>query len=130
MGIDRDLLDFKLPEKKYKVAKSKFYQQLLDCWFAIRTRPPMSSYDILNGYLLCNQNIQIGGSCLTIAVMNGMKQYLKTRLLDIVDNNGNFLEFGQLQHKLPIRISNLEYYGLQKSIKKDWLDKIKSYNVE
>ena len=30
LGIEKDLLDFKLPEENYKVAKTKFYQQLLD----------------------------------------------------------------------------------------------------
>ena len=31
LGIEKDLLDFKLPEQNYKVAKTKFCQQLLDC---------------------------------------------------------------------------------------------------
>ena len=47
LGIEKDLLEFKLPEQNYKVDKTKLYQQLLDCWFSVKTRPPISTEDIL-----------------------------------------------------------------------------------
>ena len=72
-GIEKDILDFKLTEGYYKVARTKFYQQLLDCWFNTKTRPPMSAEEILHEYLLYNQFIKLGGSSLTITIMNNEK---------------------------------------------------------
>ena len=50
----------KLPEQNYKVAKTKFDQQLLDCWFSVKTKRPTSTEDILREYILYNQYIKIG----------------------------------------------------------------------
>ena len=33
LGIEKEFLDFKPSECHYKVARTKFYQQVLDCWF-------------------------------------------------------------------------------------------------
>ena len=62
--------------------------------------------------------------------MNNEKRYLKTRIADILGNNGNFLEYKDILQKLPLRLSFLEYMGLQLAIKKDWQEKIKSHNFE
>ena len=98
-------MDFKLPEQNYKVAKTKFYQQLLDCWFSVKTRPPISTEDILPEYILYNQYIKIGGSCLTITVINNSRQYLKTLLVDVLDNTGNILKLEDVKQKLPLRLT-------------------------
>ena len=130
LGIEKDLLDFKLPEQNYKVAKTKFYQQLLDCWFSVKTRPPTSTEDILREYILYNQYIKIGGSCLTISVINDSREHLKTQLVDVLDNTGNFLKLEDVQQKLPLRLTQLEYFGLQKAIEKEWQNKIKLHKFE
>ena len=61
--------------------------------------------------------------------MNNEKRYLKTRIADILGNNGNFLEYKDILQKLPLRLSFLEYIGLQLANKKDWQEKIKSHKI-
>ena len=56
--------------KTILVARTKFYQQLLDCWFNMKTCPRGSAEEILHEYLLYNRFIKLGGSSLTITKMN------------------------------------------------------------
>ena len=68
LGIEKVFLDFKLTEGDYKVAKTKYYQQLLDCWFNIKARPPCGAEEILHKYLLYNRFIKLGGCSLNMAI--------------------------------------------------------------
>ena len=72
IGTDVNLLDHKLPENNYKaIAKTKFYQQVLDCWFQVKARSPITDAEINNEYLLFNKFIRIGDKCLYLAFVNG-----------------------------------------------------------
>ena len=50
--------------------------------------------------------------------------------MDVLDNTGNFLKLEDVQQKLPLRLTQLEYFGLQKAIKKEWQNKIKLHKFE
>ena len=63
LALQKDLLDFKLNEGNYQVAKTKFYQQVLNSWFSIKTKRPQSVNEILNEYLVYNRYIQVNKSC-------------------------------------------------------------------
>ena len=126
MGIDCTMLHFKLPEKKYKqCAKTMFYQQLVNCWYVLKSRRPIHSKEILNEFLLYNAHILIGGSCLSDAMVGHNKEHLKIQVKDIVDNTGKFLKLDDILAKLPLRLTHLEYIGLLQAIPKDWHEKLK-----
>ena len=61
LALQKDLLYFKLPEGNYHVAKTKFYQQVLNSWFSIKTKRPqsvnefqMNIYCIIDRFKLIN----------------------------------------------------------------------------
>ena len=51
LGLKPEMLDFKPPEASLKVAKTNFYQQVLDCWSLIKIREPTSVNKVLNEYI-------------------------------------------------------------------------------
>ena len=67
---------------------------------------------------------------MTISVINDSRQHLKTQLVDVLDNTGKFLKLEDVQQKLPLRLTQLEYFGLQKAIKKEWQNNIKLHKFE
>ena len=124
------MLDFKPPEASLKVAKTNFYQQVLDCWSLIKIREPTSVNEVLNEYILYNRYVKIDNKCLDSSILLQKEGHKKIKLFDIVDSEGKILSFERLVKKIPLRLSLLEYFGLTKAIPKHWLRSIKPKNIQ
>ena len=55
--LEETFLDYKLPEEYVTVVKTKFYQQVLDCWYLTKNNQPSNRNEILNEYILHNKFI-------------------------------------------------------------------------
>lgn len=98
--------------------KTRFHMQLLKCWFNIINITPTNVKDICNQYLLYNQNILVNRKVLTDNTrMIGMNR--DTKLIDLLDCNGKFLEFNILKQKFK-QLSVLGYNSLITSIPSHW----------
>ena len=129
IGIEEVFLDFKLPEKNFKIAKTKFYQQVLDCWYSFKNHQPKSRNEILNEYVLYNKFIIMGNRCLDCKILKNKEAHMKMKLVDLLDTNFQILNYEVLTKKLSLRLSLLEYYGLRKAIPKQWLTTLHSKNL-
>ena len=130
LGLKPELLDFKPPEAYLNVAKTSFYQQVLDCWSLIKIREPTSVDEILNEHILYNRYIKIDNKCLDSSrLLQSEGHHQMIKLLDIVNSEGKILDFEALVKKIPFRLTTLEYYGLSKAIPNHWLRLIKSKNI-
>ena len=130
LGLKPEMLDFKPPEASLKVAKTNFYQQVLDCWSLIKIREPTSVNEVLNEYILYNRYVKTDNKCLDSSILLQKEGHQKIKLFDIVDSEGKILSFQRLVKKIPLRLSLLEYFGLTKAIPKHWLRSIKPKNIQ
>ena len=125
IGIDLNLLDHKLSENDYKVtAKTKFYQQVLDCWFQVKSRSPITDTEISNEYLLFNKFIRIADKCLDLSFVNGNDLLKKIQLKDIIDLHGNLLPVEEICKKFPLKFSMMKYQSPIHAIPKTWKCKV------
>ena len=131
LGLKPEMLDFiKPPEASLKVAKTNFYQQVLDCWSLIKIREPISVNEVLNEYILYNRYVKIYNKCHDSSILLQKEGHQKIKLFDIVDSEGKILSSERLVKKLPLRLSLLEYFGLTEAIPKHWLRSIKPKNIQ
>ena len=124
--MEEKFLDHKLPEEHVAVAKTKFYQQVFDCWYLIKNCKPSTRNEILNEYILYNKFIKKGGKCLDVTILRDKEAHMKLKLADIIDLNGKILDYENLIKKIPLKVTVLDYYGLINAIPKQWLKTLSS----
>ena len=81
LALQKDLTDFKLPKGNSQVAKTRFYQQVLNSEFSIKTKGLQSVNEILNEYILYNRYIQVNQSYVKLSMLRNKKSLLYTKLL-------------------------------------------------
>ena len=98
--------------------KTNFHKQLIQSWYKISCSEPHLAKHILNQYLLENHKITINN-----------KVYNKeTKLIDIIDTQGEILSRPAIRDKLDWDISQLKYNSLITSVPKKWKDILRNIN--
>ena len=114
---------FNMKMKEIPTSISKYHNQLLHIWFKYKSIYPNDIKDILNEYLLHNKHILIGNNTLThknsdVQIPN------KTKLLDIIDNNGNIITLLEFNVKFNTNLTIMNYNKIISAIPKKWKTKI------
>ena len=98
LSLNKTFLDYKLPVEKIRVAKSNFYQQILDCWFSLKGRKPTSANEIQSEYILYNKFIKRGNACFDTAVLKKKVANPKIKLCDVFEHKWSSSSFRKLYY--------------------------------
>ena len=103
-----------------------FYRQILNAWQQVIYFEPISSVEIVNEYILYNTNIKIGTKILNENYIN----IPNLKILDILDNNYNFLTYRELKEKTNSNLTQMKYNSLFSAIPANWKKIIKQTTEE
>ena len=128
MDIKETLLNKKLDRTFFEKCATSFHKQVLQSWTEYYGTKSSTNKEILNEYILYNKYIKMGRRTYSIDRFPNVFGY-NVKIIDIVDENGHFLERSILNEKLGSNLSQMSYNSLISAIPKDWKAKIKEKPV-
>ena len=118
--------------KKYKYKTdnqiSEFYQQVLSAWKELFNTNAFDRKEIINEYILFNENIKIANKVIDEKYINNDKM-LNLKILDILDVNLNFKTILELNTEMDIKISQMKYNSIRSAIPINWKKTIKDISI-
>ena len=106
---------------KYKINNPifEFYQQVLSAWKELFNSKAIDRKEIINKYILYNENIKISNKVIDDRYINNDKM-LNLKIIDILDLNLNFKTFVELNTEMNITISQMQYNRIKSAIPIHW----------
>ena len=119
--INVECLNKNIDPKEFILGKSDFHQQVGKSWFNITNTNANNITDVLNQYIFFNRYIRIGSYITPESLGNNLLN-MNTKILNIINEDGNFLSLNNLNVRLNSNLSILQYNSLISSIPKAWKD--------
>ena len=129
LNISAEMLNRNIAYTKYTKCKSKFHEQIMDSWNKVHNNScPTKTVEILNQNILYNQlikvnNTHVTGKHLTNGKCNKSQSHT-LKIIEVVNNNGNFLSHTEINDKLDLQISKWNWMLLTTAIPRTWKTKI------
>ena len=119
LNLSTNIINKAFEEKLIKLCRTNFHKQIMASWYTITSNEPVSLKEVLNQYLLDNKIIKVGGRTLK-SIVKGSSSTNNLKVIDIIDDNGNFLSCQQLNHKLNISMPIMKYNSIIHAIPNRW----------
>ena len=124
LNIQELELNKNLHKKNIDKCKTPFHMQVLESWLNVSTGEPTNLKNTLNQFIFYNQYITVNNKPIEPIFPNVHETEIK--IIDILNNNGKFINLTEFNNKYNTNSSQLSYNSLLCSIPKNWKKDIKS----
>ena len=126
MNLENHLFRSKIPISYKKKCHTIFHQQIVESWFKLKCKPPLSAEEIGNEYIFDNTFIRSNKDaldCLQFKIPKSIAKDIQVK--HVMDSSGHLLKFQEVKGKINWNISIYSYNIITQAIPKDWKNKMK-----
>ena len=123
LNISPEMLNRNIKHTEFTKSKTKFHEQILNCWNELQNNSsPSKIIELLNQNLFYNQLIKINKKHITERYAKMNREVCSIKIKDIIDNNGKTLNHDQINNKFQLNFSKWNWMTLMSAIPKtNWL---------